>query len=62
MKKLTVIIDHHAGSRLLGVLSDFEKIQQIKDIVKNINQESYIKFYEVELNQIDIERIQKYTS
>jgi len=60
MKMVTVIFDHHGNGKLLGVLDDSVKIQELKKIVNSLNQENYIKFYDVAINEIDIEYIKAY--
>lgn len=50
MKKVTAVVGHRGGGQLLGVFDDEKKIKELKDKVKEFNEEGYVSFFKVTLN------------
>jgi hypothetical protein len=60
MKKYTVVWNNHGEGSLVGVFNNSSMIQDIKETVTKNKQETYIKFIEVELNNINEKALYTY--
>ena len=51
MKRITVVWNKHGAGSLIGVFDNDEKVREIRKKVKNLKEQNYIEFIEVELNK-----------
>jgi hypothetical protein len=60
MEKITVVWNNHGEGTLIGVFNDKKKIKELKQIVLSSKQQTYLKFFEVEMNHVDEEHLLNY--
>lgn len=53
MSKLTIVWNNHGDGKLVGAFNDPELITKLRNLIISKNQENYIRFIEVELNNIN---------
>lgn len=58
MSKVTVVINKHGEASIVGVFTDQDQLKKLKDYVKDESEESYIRFYTIDLNHIDKHSLQ----
>ena len=61
MGKITVVYDKHGAGHLIGVFNDPKAIRQVKERVRQLDQENYIIFTEVELNELNEDVLKLYS-
>lgn len=54
-KKLTVVWNKHGAGTLIGVFDDAQKLDEIKQKVKKLKEQTYVEFIEVALNKAHLE-------
>jgi len=60
MKEVTVVIGHRGSGQILGVFTQSNKLNALKEIVKEFNEEGYVSFEKVKLNEFQLKRFGLY--
>ncbi len=60
MVEITVVIGHRGGGQILGVFTDKRKIKALREITKRFQEEGYVSFEKLKLNEFQFKRFGLY--
>jgi hypothetical protein len=60
MEEITVVIGHRGGGQVLGVFTDKRKVKALQEIVRYFDEEGYVSFEKVQVNEFQFKRFGLY--
>ncbi|HEY5038583.1 MAG TPA: hypothetical protein VIJ93_05870 [bacterium] len=60
MAEVTVVIGHRGDGQILGVFTNKNKIKALQEMTKEFNEEGYVSFEKVKIDEFQLKRFRLY--